>query len=122
MKKYRSYRGESGKAAPNVLERDFSATQPDEKWVTDVTEFKVKEQKVYLSPVVDLFTQEVVAYRVAKNACLPLVTDMLTEAISTLKPNSKPIIHNRSRLAISPSTVSEKGSREWVNAKHVEKR
>ena len=94
IKKYRSYRGESGKAAPNVLERDFSATQPDEKWVTDVTEFKVKEQKVYLSPVVDLFTQEVVAYRVAKNACLPLVTDMLTEAISTLKPNSKPIIHS----------------------------
>ncbi|WP_230851865.1 IS3 family transposase, partial [Vibrio crassostreae] len=94
IKKYRSYRGESGTAAPNVLERDFSATQPDEKWVTDVTEFKVKEQKVYLSPVVDLFTQEVVAYRVAKNACLPLVTDMLTEAISTLKPNSKPIIHS----------------------------
>ncbi|WP_345772777.1 IS3 family transposase [Vibrio sp. Isolate22] len=94
IKKYRSYRGESGTAAPNVLERDFSATQPDEKWVTDVTEFKVKEQKVYLSPVVDLFTQEVVAYRVAKNACLPLVTDMLTEAISKLKPNSKPIIHS----------------------------
>ena len=94
IKKYRSYRGESGTAAPNVLERDFSATQPDEKWVTDVTEFKVKEQKVYLSPVVDLFTQEVVAYRVAQNACLPLVTDMLTEAISKLKPNSKPIIHS----------------------------
>ncbi|MEZ9127649.1 IS3 family transposase [Vibrio splendidus] len=94
IKKYRSYRGESGTLAPNVLERDFSATQPDEKWVTDVTEFKVKELKVYLSPVVDLLTQEVVAYRVAKNACLPLVTDMLTEAISTLKPNSKPIIHS----------------------------
>ncbi|SBT15454.1 Integrase core domain protein [Vibrio celticus] len=47
-----------------------------------------------MSPVVDLFTQEVVAYRVAKNACLPLVTDMLTEAISKLKPNSKPIIHS----------------------------
>ena len=94
IKKYRSYRGESGRAAPNILERDFSASQPDEKWVTDVTEFKVKEQKVYLSPVVDLFTQEVVAYRVAKNACLPLVIDMLTEAISKLRPNSKPIIHS----------------------------
>ncbi|WP_425608978.1 IS3 family transposase [Vibrio brasiliensis] len=90
VKKYRSYRGESGKTAPNILERDFSASQPDEKWVTDVTEFKVKEERVYLSPVVDLFTQEVVAYRVAKNACLPLVTDMLTEAISKLRPNSKP--------------------------------
>mgnify|MGYP000595574565 CR=1 FL=1 len=93
-KKYRSYRGESGKVAPNILKRDFSATKPDEKWVTDVTEFKVKEQKVYLSPVVDLFTQEVVAYKVAKNACLPLVTDMLTEALSKLDGDSKPVIHS----------------------------
>lgn len=94
LKKYRSYRGESGKVAPNVLKRDFSATKPDEKWVTDVTEFKVKEQKVYLSPVVDLFTQEVVAYKVAKNARLPLVTDMLTEALSKLDGGSKPVIHS----------------------------
>ncbi|MGR5154735.1 IS3 family transposase, partial [Photobacterium swingsii] len=93
-KKYRSYRGESGKVAPNVLKRDFSATKPDEKWVTDVTEFKVKEQKVYLSPVIDLFTQEVVAYKVAKNARLPLVTDMLTEALSKLDRSSKPVIHS----------------------------
>lgn len=56
-KRYSSYKGEVGTVAPNVLERDFEATKPDEKWVTDVTEFKVKQQKVYLSPVVDLFTQ-----------------------------------------------------------------
>lgn len=93
-KKYRSYRGDSGKTAPNVLERNFSATKPDEKWVTDVTEFKVQEQKVYLSPVVDLFTQEVVAYKVAKNARIPLVTDMLREALSKLDKGSKPIIHS----------------------------
>ena len=93
-KKYRSYRGECGNIALNVLERDFSATKPDEKWVTDVTEFKVKGQKVYLSPVVDLFTREVITYKVAKNAGLPLVTDMLAEAISKLKPESKPIIHS----------------------------
>ncbi|URM16237.1 IS3 family transposase [Vibrio splendidus] len=43
IKKYRSYRGESGKEVPSVVERDFSATQSDERWVTDVTEFKVKE-------------------------------------------------------------------------------
>ena len=93
-KKYRSYRGDVGTGAPNVLGRDFSATKPDEKWVTDVTEFKVKEQKVYLSPVVDLFTKEVVAYRIAKTARLSLVTDMLEQAISTLTPGSKPIIHS----------------------------
>jgi len=93
-KRYKSYRGEVGKTAPNVLERNFSASKPDEKWVTDVTEFKVKEQKVYLSPIVDLFNQEVIAYRIAKNARLPLVTDMLKEAIETLDENSKPILHS----------------------------
>ncbi|MFM2598247.1 IS3 family transposase [Vibrio fortis] len=116
IKKYRSYRGESGTAAPNVLERDFSETQPDEKWVTDVTEFKVKEQKVYLFPVVDLFTQEVVAYRVAKNACLPLVTDMLTEAIST------PIIHSDQGWQYRHRQYQQKSRGKWVNAKYVEKR
>ena len=38
-KRYRSYKGDIGKTAPNILNRDFSATRPDEKWVTDVTEF-----------------------------------------------------------------------------------
>lgn len=93
-KKYRSYRGDIGKSAPNVLERDFSATKPDEKWVTDVTEFKVNGQKVYLSPVVDLFNQEVIAYKVTKNARLPLVTDMLKDAIGKLSKGSKPILHS----------------------------
>ncbi|ENM5762439.1 IS3 family transposase [Vibrio mimicus] len=93
-KKYRSYRGEAGKAATNVLERDFEASKPDEKWVTDVTEFKVKGQKVYLSPVIDLFTREVVTYQLGQRADLRLVTGMLEEAISTLTPESKPIIHS----------------------------
>ena len=93
-KRYRSYRGGAGITAPNVLERDFHATKPDEKWVTDVTEFNVHQQKVYLSPVVDLFTQEVVAYKVAKNAMLPLVTEMLTEAIATLPTDANPIVHS----------------------------
>lgn len=93
-KKYRSYRGETGKAATNALERDFEASQPDEKWVTDVTEFKVKGQKVYLSPVIDLFTREVVTYKVGQRADLRLVTGMLEEAISTLAPESKPMIHS----------------------------
>ncbi len=93
-KKYRSYKGGAGKTAPNVLERDFKATRPDEKWVTDVTEFKVKDQKVYLSPIVDLFNQEVIAYKIAKNARLPLVTDMLKDAIDKLDGHSKPIVHS----------------------------
>lgn len=93
-KKYRSYRGGIGTVADNILKRNFNATEPDKKWVTDVTEFKVKDQKVYLSPVVDLFNQEVIAYRVSNNARLPLVTDMLKEAIATLPADVKPIVHS----------------------------
>lgn len=93
-KKYSSYRGEQGKAADNILKRDFYASQPNKKWVTDVTEFKVKDQKVYLSPIVDLFNQEVISYKVSKSVHLPLVIDMLKDAITTLPKGVKPIVHS----------------------------
>ena len=54
MKKYRSYKGEVGKTAPNLLERDFYAEKPNQKWVTDVTEFSLFGEKLYLSPILDL--------------------------------------------------------------------
>ena len=57
-KKYSSYRGEVGKVATNVLNREFGAGAPNQKWVTDVTEFRVGDKKLYLSPVMDLFDRE----------------------------------------------------------------
>ncbi|TKH52639.1 IS3 family transposase, partial [Bacillus cereus] len=54
MKKYRSYKGQVGKIAPNILERNFKAEKPNEKWVTDITEFKLCGEKLYLSPMLDL--------------------------------------------------------------------
>src|SRR5260364_245586 len=54
-KKYRAYRGEVGRAAPNILERQFQAHNPNQKWVTDVTEFNVGGKKLYLSPVMNLY-------------------------------------------------------------------
>ena len=48
MKKYRSYKGETGKIAPNLLNRDFHADKPNQKWVTDVTEFSLFGEKLYL--------------------------------------------------------------------------
>ena len=47
-KKYKSYKGEQFKIAPNVLQREFNADTPNKKWVTDITEFKVKDKKLYL--------------------------------------------------------------------------
>jgi len=48
--------------APNILERDFKARSPNQKWVTDVTEFNVKGTKLYLSPVLDLYNSEIIAW------------------------------------------------------------
>ncbi len=53
MKKYKSYKGTVGKIAPHILERKFTADTPNEKWVTDITEFKLFGEKLYLSPVLD---------------------------------------------------------------------
>lgn len=107
-KKYRSYRGETGKTVSNHLKRDFTASKPDEKWVTDVTEFKVNGQRVYLSPIIDLFNQEVVAYRLAKNARLTLVTGMLESGLSQLTQTQKPLLH--SDQAGSTGAISTKNS------------
>ncbi len=60
--KYHSYRGEVGKVADNLLNREFHAKKPFEKLTTDVTEFKVCNDKVYLSPVMDLFNREIISY------------------------------------------------------------
>jgi putative transposase len=49
VKKYKSYKGEHGKIAPNILKRNFKATMPNQKWATDVTEFNVSGKKLYLS-------------------------------------------------------------------------
>ena len=57
--KYNSFRGNVGKTAPNILDRRFEATKPNEKWVTDVSEFHFPWGKVYLSPILDLFNHEI---------------------------------------------------------------
>ena len=60
MKKYRSYKGEQGTTAPNLLNREFTAEKPNQKWVTDVTEFRLFGKKLYLSPIFDLCSGDVV--------------------------------------------------------------
>ncbi len=93
-KRYNSYRHDAGQSKQELMNRDFEATQLNQKWVTDVTEFNVHGQKVYLSPVIDLYNREVIAYRTAKNATLPLVSDMLKDALNTLETDDKPMFHS----------------------------
>ena len=63
--KYHSYKGEVGKISENILNRDFNAQKPFDKLTTDITEFKVCDDKVYLSTVLDLFNREVISYSIS---------------------------------------------------------
>ncbi len=97
LKKYRSYRGNMGLAAENILQRQFKAEAPCEKWVTDITEFRAGGQKLYLSPILDLFNGEIVAW---ETACRPTeelvriplysITDWHRSPISDSHPFDQP--------------------------------
>ena len=84
MKKYRSYKGEVGKIAPNLLNRSFLAEKPNQKWVTDVTEFSLFGQKLYLSPILDLHNGYLVSYTISERPVLRMVTSMLGKALQTI--------------------------------------
>ena len=94
VKKYKSYRGQPGRIAPNTMERDFTAAEPNEKWVTDVTEFKVAGKKLYLSPILDLFSGEIVAHQIDTSPHYPLVGQMLERALEKLAKGAKPMLHS----------------------------
>lgn len=94
QKKYKSYRGQPGRIADNKIERNFTAERPNEKWVTDVTEFKVAGEKLYLSPVLDLYNGEIVAYQVDTSPHYELVGKMLEQALLGLPQGAKPMVHS----------------------------
>ena len=94
-KKLTTYRGTLGPIAPNRLERDFTATKPNQKWVTDVTEFKAKDgNKVYLSPILDLFNNEIISYTLSYSPNWAQVEKMLKLAVKRLDKTSGSILHS----------------------------
>ena len=94
MKKYRSYKGTVGKIAPNTLNRQFTAEKPNEKWVTDITEFKLFGEKLYLSPVLDLFNGEIITYTIGSRPTYSLVSAMLEMAFERLSSEDKLLMHS----------------------------
>ena len=94
MKKYRSYKGEVGKIAPNLLKRDFHAEKPNQKWVTDVTEFSLFGEKLYLSPILDLYSSDLVSYTISDRPGLSMVTSMLDKAFDKLPDGTNLILHS----------------------------
>ena len=94
IKKYRSYKGEVGKIAPNLLNRNFYAEKPNQKWATDVTEFSLFGQKLYLSPVLDLHNGYLVSYTISERPVLGMVTSMLEKAFETIPDGTGLILHS----------------------------
>ena len=94
QKKYNSYLGEISPAVPNEVQRDFHADKPNKKWLTDITEFKIGEGKVYLSPIIDCFDGMPITWTVGTSPNAELVNTMLDNAIALLKGNEHPIVHS----------------------------
>lgn len=93
VKKYRSFRGSLGKPAANVMNRKFEASSLNEKWVTDVTEFNVRGEKLYLSPIMDLCNREIISYSMSDRPLMGMVNDMLDKAFTRLTPGTTPVLH-----------------------------
>lgn len=94
MKRYRSYKGEVGKIAPNLLNRNFHAEKPNQKWVTDVTEFSLFGEKLYLSPILDLCSGDLVSYTISDRPVLSMVTTMLDKAFEKIPDGTHLILHS----------------------------
>ena len=90
---YSSYQGELTPEVPNILNRDFHASQPNEKWLTDITEFSIPAGKVYLSPIIDCFDGVPVCWSIGTSPNAALTNGMLDKAISLLKNGEHPIVH-----------------------------
>lgn len=120
-KRYQSYRGAAGRIAPNLLAREFYAVAPNEKWVTDVTEFRVNGEKVYLSPMIDLYNSEVIAYQIQSQPTYDLVGKMLGRALRRLAPTQAPLIHSdqgwQYQLPAFKRVLNERGLKQSMSRK-----
>ena len=92
--KYHSYIGEVGKVAANIIDRDFSTEAPLEKWATDVSQFSLSWGKCYLSPVLDMNTNEVISYDLSQSPNLEQISRMLKDAFDKFPDVSGLIFHS----------------------------
>jgi putative transposase len=121
VQKYRSYKGEVGKICDNLLNREFEAEKPNEKWVTDVTEFKVHNEKLYLSPIVDLFNGEVISFNLSRHPVFAQIADMLEKAFNKIPNNTNLILHSdqgwQYQMKQYQHLLKEKGIRQSMSRK-----
>ena len=92
--KYHSYKGDVGKVADNVIDRDFSTKKPLEKWTTDVSQFNFPWGKCYISPILDMPTNEIVSYNLSLSPGMEQIKDMLKKAFKRFSSVQGLIMHS----------------------------
>ena len=121
MKRYNSYRGDVGEIIPNLLQRDFYADRPNKKWVTDVTEFSLFGQKLYLSPILDLFNGEIISYSLSQHPRFSQTVEMLEKAFLKTPYGSNLILHSdqgwQYQMKPYQTMLKEKGIRQSMSRK-----
>ena len=93
-RKYNSYKGEVGKKAPNVIERHFKSKKPNKKWTTDISQVTIKGQKLYISPILDMYNGEIISCAVSNSPNMKLVLGMAKKAIKKFDSVEGLIMHS----------------------------
>jgi len=94
-RRYGSYLGEISPAPENLINRDFHAAAPNEKWLTDITEFQIPAGKVYLSPMIDCFDGLIISWSIGTRPDAELVNTMLDAAIEKVgNSHDRPVVHS----------------------------
>ena len=93
-RKYSSYKGEITPAVENLINRDFHADKPNEKWLTDITEFHIPAGKIYLSPIIDCFDGLPVSWTIGTSPDADLANTMLDGAVAVLNDDEHPVVHS----------------------------
>ncbi len=108
VSRYNSYRGQLGKTVANKLiykvvddenhktyyKHNFNASKPNAIWCTDITEFKFGDAKLYLSPIIDLYNDEIIAYDLSEHPNMNQIWNMMDQAYSRINENDTPILHS----------------------------
>jgi putative transposase len=121
IKKYKSYRGKVGKIAPHLLQRNFKATEANQKWVTDVTEFSLFGDKLYLSPILDLYNGEIISYNISSRPTFHQTIDMLQKAFTKIPGETELVLHSdqgwQYQMKRYQHLLKEKGIRQSMSRK-----
>ncbi len=119
--KYHSYIGEVGMVADNLINRDFSTTAPLQKWTTDVSQFNFSWGKCYLSPILDMHTNEIISYDLALHPDMEQIQRMLNRVFDRFPSLSGLIMHSdqgwQYRHAYYRSQLAKQGIQQSMSRK-----